>query len=122
SGRFVDVGDLRGVESNSAGRHEPDVEWVPDREDERVLSWGQLPGGFVDRELREVGAVVGEHDRSARGFEGFGGHVRAASSVNARRRWRLRTAASSGGEYHAGPSPFMKRSRSGVWGRARPSA
>ena len=70
--------------------------------------------------LRQVRPVVGEYDRAAEPccvlsswLCGLLGERAVAA--------RLRTAASSGGEYQAGPSPSMNRSRSGVCGRAPPS-
>src|SRR5271156_893594 len=55
---------LRGVETQLAGGHEADIRRLPDAEDERVAPTGELPAGLVDRELREVGAVVGEQNQA----------------------------------------------------------
>ncbi len=116
-GGVSDVGDLGGVESKRGGWHEPDVERLPDGEDERVASRRELPAGLVDRELGQLGAVVGKDDgapwRAGAAFDVLC-RCHAASSTSAWRCGWLRMPASSGGESQAGPSPSMKRSRSGA--------
>src|ERR1700733_6347158 len=55
---------LRGVEMQLADGHEADIRRLPDAEDERVAPAGGWPAGLVDRELRELRAVVGEQDQA----------------------------------------------------------
>ena len=61
----------RGVEVLFAGRHEADVARLPDADDQRVATGRELAAGLLDRELRELGAVVGEQHRP-RGGRGRG--------------------------------------------------
>src|SRR6478672_9798215 len=59
-----DVGDLGGVQPKRDGRLEPEVERLPDGEGERVTARAELPRSVVDRELGQIGTVVGEEDRA----------------------------------------------------------
>ena len=100
---------------------EPDLDGLPDAHDHRVSLGRQLRRGMRDRELGELGSVVGEDHRPGsvpqrRAVRCRGARGRLDRDSRAGRPGRSR--ASSGGEYQAGDSPSMNSSRSGRCGRA----
>ena len=109
-----------------ADGHEPDVCRLPHAQDQRVAPGRELPSGLLDRERRQLGAVVGEQDRTGRPQWRQIGRAPCQSTLSGSPGPRPiepeRALASSGGEYHAGTLPARKRSRSGAWGRAPLSA
>ena len=121
------AGVLGRVELPLAGGHESDVARLPDADDQRVAPGRKLAAGLLDRELRELRAVVGEAApaRRRRGRSApasLGAIVSWHSRSRGGRRQARSNSASSGGEYQAGPSPSTKPSMSGACGRAPPSA
>ena len=67
-GGFPYLGGLGGVEMPPTGGQKPDITRLPNADDQRVAPGRKLVAGPFDRELCQLGAIVGEdHQASGRG-------------------------------------------------------
>jgi hypothetical protein len=58
------------VEVTLVNRHKSDVSWLPHAKDERLSSGRDLMSGLFDRNTCELGAVIGEENRTAGSSDG----------------------------------------------------
>ena len=96
--RPLDLRALLGIDVDVVVGDEPDVEGLPHAHDERLAAGAQQFAGLADRQIGELGAVVGDHDRARTRRRAHRACRASSATAPGAARPLTRSRANSGGE------------------------